>query len=257
MRHGASVGWLAVVSAIGAICVVACGGMSENTGGSGDGSSDDAPGGSSGSGSGGASSGGTSVGGSTPAGGAAQGGSTAGGGASSGVGGAVAVGGAGTGAGGTIAVGGAGAGGSSSCPDCPDRPEGEYGLVIEDDGRTLEMIYNGWIDAAADRIGPACAETPLRGTVGGCSRTIAFSACADPMSGPPCLEVSGMAVRYISLRTGELFEGMLTSDVPTSAFPGVTSGDFTADLTNAAGESLTLRVSYAFCAPFGTLRIVC
>ena len=49
----------------------------------------------------------------------------------------------------------------------------------------------------------------------------------------------------------------MTSDVPSPSVPGVTSGTFTADLTNAAGEALTLTVSYTFCAPFGTLRIVC
>jgi hypothetical protein len=239
MGHGVSLGWIAGVIGIGAISVVACGGMSENTGG--DGSSDDSPGGSSASGSGGASSGGASVGGSAPAGGAAQGGS-------------IAVGGAGGGAGGTIAVGGASSGGSSSCPDCP---EAEYGLVIEGDGPTYEMTYNGWIDAAADRISLPCAETPLRGTVGGCVRNFSFSACEDPMSGPPCLELGGAAVRYISLGTGELFEGWMTSDVPSTSVPGVTSGTFTAELTNATGEALTLTVSYAFCAPFGTLRVVC
>ena len=244
MGHGESAAWMASV-VIGALAAAACGGNSENIG-SDDGSSDDSFGGSSVSGSGGASSGGASnggvsVGGSAPAGGAAQGGS-------------IAVGGTAGAAGGTIAVGGTGAGGSISCPECP---EAEYGLVIEGDRTTYEMTYNGWIDAAADRISLPCAETPLRGTVGGCVRTFSFSACADPMSGPPCLEVSGAAVRYISRQTGELFEGRMTSDVPATSVPGVTSGTFTAALANAAGEALVLTVSYTFCAPFGTLRIVC
>jgi hypothetical protein len=246
MGYGVSVGWVASVVAVGALSVAACGGNSENAGN--DGSADDSFGGSSGSSSGGASNGGM-----TPNGGTSSGGSVSTGGISQG--GSSAVGGTGGGAGGIIAVGGTGTGGSTSCPDCP---EADYGLVIDGDGPTYEMIFNGWIDAAAaDRISLPCAETPLRGSVGGCVRTFSFSACADPMSGPPCLEVGGAAVRYVSRRTGELFEGRMTSDVPATSVPGVTAGTFTVELTNAAGEALVLTVSYTFCAPFGTLLVVC
>jgi hypothetical protein len=224
MGHGVSAGWVLGVTLAGAISLLACGGNSENQGRD-EGSSDDDFGGSSASGSGGASNGGTSSGGSISNGGISQGGSVA-------------------------------AGGTGGAPTCSECPAMGYGLVIDGDGPTYTMAYNGFIDGGADRAPLSCGESPVRGATGGCGRTIQLSACEGATNSPPCLEIGLTGVSYVS-RSGVLFTGTLTTDTPTPSIPGVESGTATIELASAAGEMLTLTVSYTFCAPLGNLRIPC
>ena len=144
-------------------------------------------------------------------------------------------------------------GGAPACPACPDA---NYGLAVEGDGAPYTMRYEGYVDAAADRA-PSCPETPLRGTVGGCVRSIGVSACLGPMSGRPCLEIGGAYVRYVD-RQGELFTGYFTSDVPSDAAPGVETGTIEVVLTSDTGRTLDLTIGYAFCATYlGNIKIVC
>lgn len=145
-------------------------------------------------------------------------------------------------------------GGAPACPACP---EADYGLVIEGDGAPYTMRFEGFIDAAVDREA-TCLETPLRGTVGGCARTIAVSACSGPMSGRPCLEIAGAYVRYVDRQRGELYTGWASSDVPSDAAPGVETGMIGVTLSSDTGRTLALSIGYAFCATYlGNLKIVC
>lgn len=231
----------------------ACAGRSERTG---DGA-DEADGGTAGTngGSGGSSQGGDfGSGGAEPAGGTSDGGTGAlpSGGVGA-TGGVIATGGTGTG-GGIIVTGGTG-GAPVACPTCP---EADYGLVIEGDGATYDIDYNGTIDSAADKAPATCPEQPLAGVISACTRSLMFSACEDPMSGPPCLEVAGQTARYVDHQSGKLWNGFVISDVPAAAgVAGVASGTLTLSFTDASGEMLLLTVRYTVCAPLGNLRIPC
>jgi hypothetical protein len=216
MGNGVPTGWMFGVALAGAISALACSGASESMG-EGDDSSDDGFGGASGSSTGGASSGG------------ASGGSSLGG---------------------TISV--AGAGGAPTC-DCPVA---DYGLVIEGDGPTVTMPYNGLVFPSADQAPLACGESPLRGTLAGCGYGITVSACEGPMSTPPCFDIDRDGIDYVS-RAGEPYHGRVMTTERGTVVPGVESGTLTAEVTNAVGDVLVLTVSYTFCTTLGNLRIVC
>jgi len=163
------------------------------------------------------------------------------------------------GSGGAAAIGGVGGivtstGGAPACPACP---EADYGLVIEGDGAPYTMRYQGAIDALADHEA-SCPEVPLRGMVGGCGRSIVVSACLGPTSGRPCLEIADASIRYVDRQRGELYTGLLSSDVPSEAAPGVETGTIGVELTSDTGRTLVLTIGYTFCATaLGNLRIVC
>jgi hypothetical protein len=171
------------------------------------------------------------------------------------------------GASGAIPIGGTsgtiGTGGATPCPDCPPA---DYGLIIEGDGEPYEITYNGRINRA--RAPLACPEQPLRGSVGGCGRGIVFSACEDPDHGPPCIEIdtgsnfagsefSGWSALYVDRQSGLRWVGNVTSDVPSPAVPGVSSGTMTLEFVGDLNVHLVITVKYTFCSQLGVLFIPC
>jgi hypothetical protein len=217
----------------------ACGGRSENLEAD-EGSAGDATGATGGNGTGGAGTSGASSGGSITIGGTSSGGAASGG----------------TGAAGGV-LGTGGAGGSAECGDCPLA---DYGLVIEGDGAPYGMHYNGMIDAAESEERPrdpnVCPVEVLRGTVGGCSRSITLFACEDPGNGRPCLEVTGRTARYVDRATGMLWEGTVLSDLAGAYESGIESGTLELEFASGSAE-LHLTVKYTFCTTGVMLDIVC
>jgi hypothetical protein len=181
----------------------------------------------------------------------AGGGGTAGAGAGAGLGGSMSTGGITTngGVGGSSGSIGAG-GGSTACSDCPDA---DYRVVVDGDGDSFAMLYNGRSELS---LTPECSEQPLRGGAAGCGRSIFFSACSGPKSGPPCLEIYRGMARYIDA-TGQIWGGIVQSDMPSTSAAGVHSGALTIELVGSSEAVMTLRVEYTFCSPLSVLLIPC
>jgi hypothetical protein len=159
---------------------------------------------------------------------------------------------------GGIATGGSigstgGTGGSGSCPECADE---DFRIVIDGHGGPREMAWNG-SSVAADPALALCAEQPLRGSVGGCGRTLSFMACAGPMNEPPCLEVRGNEVRSID-EQGGTWSGVVHSDTPeVPQREGVASGLLIVHMNGASGTLVVHAVDYTLCASFGQVLIPC
>ncbi len=239
---------------VGVACAVlavatACGGHSVSSAGDGaddgwnddgssdDGSSDDESGGSGGTG------GAIAVGGTTPAGGTSYGGTGQGGIAIGGYGGAAPMG----GVAGSVSVGGAG-----PCGDCPDW---EYGLAVDGDGSAFAMDYVGYIpNSSGEAEMVACAETPVRGSIGGCGY-FDLHACAGPMSEPPCFEVTSGNARYLD-RAGRIWSGVVTVLSTSPSIPGASAGYLRAELSAEGNALLVLDVDYSFCGG-SVLRVIC
>jgi len=182
------------------------------------------------------------------------------GGTGSGAGGVIAVGGTpeaggtssgGASNGGITATGGVGAtGGTEVCADCPAA---DYGVTVHGDGAARVMSYNGTI---FDHSITFCADTPLRGSVSGCRRSVELWACQDALNGTPCLEVHGSNVYYVRDTEGIPWVGTVVQDLPRAAPPGVASGTLTVDVSSN-GVAMTLTVDYTLCAPQGAVLIPC
>ena len=163
------------------------------------------------------------------------------------------------GTGGSISVGGT-SGGLGGSPQCEGCPLADYGVVIEGDGSPYEMHFNGRIllgesgEEPGDPI--ACPVEVLRGTVGGCSRSLTLFACEGPGNGLPCLEVTGKTARYYDRATGMAWDGIVLGDVTNPSDPGVASGTLDLELTSGTAE-LALTVTYTFCTTGVMLDIVC
>jgi len=178
------------------------------------------------------------------------GGGTAGVGASAGLGGSTSTGGIATAGGVGGSSGSSGTGGGSACSDCTDA---DYRIVVEGDGDSFAMLYNGRSELS---LASECSEQPLRGGAAGCGRSIVFSACSEPMSGPPCLEIYRGMARYIDA-TGQIWDGPVRSDTPSASAAGVHSGVLTIELGGSSEAVMTLRVEYTFCSQLAELFIPC
>jgi hypothetical protein len=231
---------LARAALLAACLVTACGGQSIAVGGE-DGSAGEGDTGGSG-GSGAANTGGSAH----PAGGTSDGGTV-------GIGGGVSTGGSTGGVAGTTLTGGAagsiGIGGADPCPECPAA---RYGLVVQGDGAAYDLTYNGFltVNSETDAEQLLCPEQPVRGMLIGCGGGVYLTVCEDPMSGPPCLSVTGGTAMYVDQQTGAFWSGAVVSNVVITpdVAPGVVSGTLTIEFLNPGGGMLRLTVDYTFCA---------